>query len=72
MITRNQFSVTQKLAVTYVEIIKSRTVLDGVIKILTHGAVLNKFESDGNGYNYHNYYYQHESKRESRHKKKIG
>ena len=34
MITGDQFSVTQKLAVTYGEIIKSRTVLEDVIKNL--------------------------------------
>lgn len=34
MITGDQFNVTQKLAVTYGEIIKSRTVLDNVIKNL--------------------------------------
>ena len=33
MITGDQFNVTQKLAVTYGEIIKSRSVLDDVIKI---------------------------------------
>ena len=32
MITGDQFNVTQKLAVTYGEIIKSRSVLDDVIK----------------------------------------
>ena len=36
------------------------------------GAVLNKFESEGNGYNYYNYYYQHESGRKGRNKKKVG
>ena len=35
------------------------------------GAVLNKFESEGNGYNYYNYYYQHESGRKGRNKKKA-
>ena len=34
MITGDQFNVTQKLAVTYGEIIKSRSVLDDVIKNL--------------------------------------
>lgn len=33
------------------------------------GAVLNKFEAEGNGYNYYNYYYQHESGRKGRNKK---
>ena len=35
------------------------------------GAVLNKFEAEGNGYNYYNYYYQHESGRKGRNKKKA-
>ena len=35
------------------------------------GAVLNKFEAEGNGYNYYNYYYQHESGRKARNKKKA-
>ena len=35
------------------------------------GAVLNKFEAEGNGYNYYNYYYQHESGRQGRNKKKA-
>ena len=35
------------------------------------GAVLNKFETEGNGYNYYNYYYQHESGRKGRNKKKA-
>ena len=35
MITGDQFNVTQKLAVTYGEIIKSRTVLEDVIKNIT-------------------------------------
>lgn len=34
------------------------------------GAVLNKFENEGNGYSYYNYYYQHESGRKARNKKK--
>ena len=36
MITGDQFNVTQKLAVTYGEIIKSRSVLDDVIKNLKY------------------------------------
>lgn len=35
------------------------------------GAVLNKFEAEGNGYSYYNYYYQHESGRKGRNKKKA-
>ena len=36
------------------------------------GAVLNKFEAEGNGYSYYNYYYeQHESGRKSRNNKKA-
>ncbi len=34
------------------------------------GAVLNKFETEGSGYNYYNYYYQDESGRKGRNKKK--
>ena len=35
------------------------------------GAVLNKFEAEGNGYSYYNYYYKHESGRKGRNKKKA-
>ena len=35
------------------------------------GAVLNKFEAEGNGYSYYNYYYEHESGRKARNKKKA-
>ncbi len=34
------------------------------------GAVLNKFEAESNGYSYYNYYYEHESGRKTRKKKK--
>ena len=40
MITGDQFSVTQKLAVTYGEIIKSRAVLEDVIKNLGYVSLL--------------------------------
>lgn len=35
------------------------------------GAVLNKFEAEGNSYSYYNYYYKHESGRKARNKKKA-
>lgn len=35
------------------------------------GAVLNKFEAEGNSYSYYNYYYKHESGRKGRNKKKA-
>ena len=35
------------------------------------GAVLNKFEAEGNSYSYYNYYYQSEGKRRGKNKKKA-